>query len=185
LILDYTPLQVGLAFLPANVIMAGFSLGLSAKIVMRFGITRPLVVGLLLATAGLVLFAQAPRDGDFLTQILPSMLLLGVGAGMGFNPLLLAAMNDVDANDSGLASGVVNTAFMMGGALGLAILASIAGAKTQQALAAGIEKAAALVLGYHLAFLVGAVFALVAALLGAALIRARAGAGEAAAPPSH
>ncbi|HEX7641228.1 MAG TPA: DHA2 family efflux MFS transporter permease subunit [Burkholderiaceae bacterium] len=173
LILGYQPLQVGLAFLPANLIMAAFSLGLSARIVMRFGITRPLVAGLLLATAGLVLFAQADLHGDFLTQILPSMLLLGVGAGMGFNPLLLAAMNDVGAKDSGLASGVVNTAFMMGGALGLAILASIAGAETQHALAIGRNNAAALVAGYHLAFLVGAVFALIAALLSAALIRAR------------
>ncbi|HEX8956523.1 MAG TPA: MFS transporter, partial [Burkholderiaceae bacterium] len=97
------------------------------------------------------------------------------------NPLLLAAMNDVDAKDSGLASGVVNTAFMMGGALGLAILASIAGAATQHALAIGQNDASALVAGYHLAFLVGALFALIAALLSAALMRARQaapGAGE-------
>ncbi len=181
LILSYQPLQVGLAFLPANVIMAAFSLGLSAKIVMRFGITRPLVVGLLLATAGLVLFAQAPANSDFLTQILPSMLLLGVGAGMGFNPLLLAAMNDVDASDSGLASGVVNTAFMMGGALGLAILASVAGAETKHALAIALEGNAALVKGYHLAFFVAALFALVAAVLGTVLIRAKASDGGAAA----
>ncbi len=179
LILGYQPLQVGLAFLPANLIMAAFSLGLSARIVMRFGITRPLVVGLLIATAGLALFAHAQRDGQFLTQILPSMLLLGIGAGMGFNPLLLAAMNDVDQSDSGLASGVVNTAFMMGGALGLAILASIAGAATQHALAAGTDNLSALVDGYDLAFLVGSAFSLVAALLSAVLIRAKNTASEA------
>ena len=173
LILDYQPLQVGLAFLPANLVMAAFSLGLSAKIVMRFGITRPLVAGLLIATAGLLLFAQAQRHGEFVTQILPSMLLLGIGAGMGFNPLLLAAMNDVDPSDSGLASGVVNTAFMMGGALGLAILAAIAGAATQHALASGLDMPSALVEGYDLAFLVGSAFAMVAALLGAVLIRAK------------
>ncbi len=186
LILGYQPLQVGLAFLPANLIMAAFSLGLSARIVMRFGITRPLVVGLLIATCGLVLFAQAPRHGDFLIQVLPSMLLLGIGAGMGFNPLLLAAMNDVEPGDSGLASGVVNTAFMMGGALGLAILASIAGATTQHALATGADNLSALNEGYHLAFAVGAVFALVAALLSAALIRSRnASEGAGAAPQGH
>jgi EmrB/QacA subfamily drug resistance transporter len=180
LILHYSPLQVGLAFLPANLIMAAFSLGLSAKIVMRFGITQPLVIGLLVATIGLAMFAQAPRDGNFLRQILPAMLMLGIGAGMGFNPLLLAAMNDVEASDSGLASGVVNTAFMMGGALGLAILASIAGAATQWALAKGIGTDSARVLGYHIAFIVGAIFALVAAVLSALLIRGKVGNGASA-----
>jgi EmrB/QacA subfamily drug resistance transporter len=185
LILGYQPLQVGLAFLPANLIMAMFSLGLSARIVMRFGITRPLVVGLLIATAGLVLFAQAPKHGDFVTQILPAMLLLGIGAGMGFNPLLLAAMNDVDPSDSGLASGVVNTAFMMGGALGLAILASIAGAETQHVLRTGADEPSALVAGYHLAFIVGAVFALIAALLSGAVIRGKMPSDAGGAPAGH
>jgi MFS family permease len=126
LVLGYSPLQVGLAFLPANLIMGAFSLGLSAKLVLRFGIRKPLAVGLLLASAGLVLFARAPVDGNFAVDVLPSMILLGIGAGMGFNPVLLAAMSDVDPTESGLASGVVNTAFMMGGALGLASLASLA-----------------------------------------------------------
>ena len=173
LVLDYQPLQVGLAFLPSNLIMAAFSLGLSARLVMRFGITRPLVFGLLLASAGLGLFALAPPHGDFLTQVLPSMLLLGVGAGMGFNPLLLAAMNDVEARDSGLASGVVNTAFMMGGALGLAILASIAAAQTKAQLGTVSDALLALNSGYHLAFGVGALFALTAALLSACVIRTK------------
>src|SRR5204863_1708826 len=90
-VLGYSPLQVGLAFLPANLIMGAFSIGLSAKLVMRFGVRRPLTVGLLLAAAGLALFVRAPADGSFAVDVLPSMVLLGVGAGMAFNPLLFAA----------------------------------------------------------------------------------------------
>ena len=126
LVLGYDAMQVGLAFLPSNLIMAGCSLGLSAWVVMRFGICRTLGWGLLLAAVGLALFALAPTEGRFVIHVLPGMLLLGVGAGIALNPLLLAAMGDVKPEDSGLASGVVNTAFMMGGALGLAILASLA-----------------------------------------------------------
>ncbi|MBN3845082.1 DHA2 family efflux MFS transporter permease subunit, partial [Burkholderia sp. Ac-20349] len=125
-VLGYGPLQVGLAFLPANLIMAAFSLGLSARIVMRFGIRGPIAAGLLIAACGLALFSRAPVDGGFVWHVLPGMTLLGIGAGVAFNPMLLAAMNDVDPADSGLASGIVNTAFMMGGALGLAVLASLA-----------------------------------------------------------
>ena len=121
-VLGYSPMQVGLSFLPANLIMAAFSLGLSARIVMRFGIRRALMAG-----------------------------------------LLLAAMNDVDPSESGLASGVVNTAFMMGGALGLAVLASLAAARTDALTAAGATPQAALTGGYHLAFAVGTVFAALAA----------------------
>ena len=83
------------------------------------------------------------------------MLLLGLGAGVAFNPMLMAAMSDVDPHDSGLASGVVNTSFMMGGALGLAVLASLAAARTDALQAAGAAQAAALTGGYHLAFGLG------------------------------
>jgi EmrB/QacA subfamily drug resistance transporter len=172
LVLGYSALQVGLAYLPANLIMAAFSLGLSARIVMRFGLRLPLFSGLLLAAAGLALFAQAPVDGGFSFDVLPAMILLGLGAGMGFNPVLLAAMNDVDPSESGLASGLVNTSFMMGGALGLAILASLAAAHTDGLLVSGTNSADALTGGYHLAFGVGAVFAGASSLLGAVLLRA-------------
>jgi EmrB/QacA subfamily drug resistance transporter len=103
LVLGYTPLEVGLAFLPANLIMGAFSLGLSAKLVMRFGIKLPLSVGLLLAAVGMALFVRAPVDGNFVSDVLPSMILLGLGAGMAFNPVLLAAMSDVDPSEAGLA----------------------------------------------------------------------------------
>ena len=169
-VLGYSPLEVGLAFLPANLIMGAFSLGLSAKLVMRFGIRSPLAAGLLLSAVGLVLFARAPVDGSFAVDVLPSMILLGFGAGTAFNPMLLAAMSDVEPNNSGLASGVVNTSFMMGGALGLAILASLAASRTDSLLATGGGPVAALNGGYHVAFVVGAIFA-AAAVLGAALLR--------------
>jgi len=174
LVLGYSPLEVGLAFLPANLIMGAFSLGLSAKLVMRYGIRLPLATGLLLAAAGLVLFVRAPVDGSFLVDVLPSMILLGFGAGMAFNPVLLAAMSDVEQSESGLASGVVNTAFMMGGALGLAVLASLAASRSDTLLASGDGRLVALTGGYHTAFVVGAVFAAAAAVIGAALLRVKA-----------
>jgi predicted MFS family arabinose efflux permease len=169
LVLGYDPMQIGLAFLPANVIMAAFSIGWSAKVVMRFGIRLPIVVGMLLSTVGLALFAFSPVGGSFLAHILPGMLFLGVGCGLALNPVMLAAMNDVAPSESGLASGVVNTSFMMGGALGLAVLASLAAART-----GGSHTAEALNDGYHAAFAVAALFALIAALVSALLPRAAA-----------
>jgi EmrB/QacA subfamily drug resistance transporter len=171
LVLGYSPLEVGLAFLPGNLIMAVLSLGLSAKLVMRFGIRTPLGVGLGLAAVGLLLFARAPVDGTFLVDVLPSMILLGIGAGMAFNPVLLAAMGDVPQEEAGLASGVVNTAFMMGGALGLAVLASLAASRTDSLTASGSGELEALAGGYHAAFLVGALFAGAAAAIGVLLLR--------------
>jgi EmrB/QacA subfamily drug resistance transporter len=171
LVLGYSPLQVGLAFLPGNLIMGAFSLGLSAKLVMRFGIRLPLALGLSVAAIGLALFARAPVDGSFVVDVLPSMILLGLGAGMAFNPVLLAAMSDVAPSESGLASGVVNTSFMMGGALGLAVLASLAASRTESLNASGDAPLVALTGGYHAAFVVGAVFALAAAVVGGVLLR--------------
>jgi EmrB/QacA subfamily drug resistance transporter len=177
LVLGYTPLKVGLAFLPANLIMGALSVSVSARLVMRFGIRRPLAAGLLVAAGGLALFARAPVGGHFALDVLPSMILLGIGAGIAFNPVLLAAMSDVPPEEAGLASGLVNTAFMMGGALGLAVLASVAASHTAALRAAGHGPLAALVGGYHLAFLAGAASALAAAAVGVLLLRVRHAAG--------
>ena len=186
LVLGYSPLQVGLAFLPANLIMGAFSVGLSARLVMRFGIRTTAAAGLAIAGAGLLLFVRVPVDGNFVVDVLPSMVLLAVGAGMAFNPLLLAAMSDVEPQESGLASGVVNTAFMMGGALGLAVLASLAASRTDSLRSGGGGPLAALTGGYHAAFLLGALFALAAAAVAATRFRTAAAApaahGEAVAP---
>ena len=171
LVLDYSPLQVGLAFLPANLIMGAFSLGISARIVMRFGIKTPLATGMLLVAAGLVLFARAPVGGSFFVDVLPAMILLGVGVGLAFNPVLLAAMSDVEQSESGLASGVVNTSFMMGGALGLAVLASLAASRSESLLTSGENSLVALNGGYHAAFLAAAGFAVLAAAVAAVFLR--------------
>src|SRR5258708_24818811 len=172
LVLGCSGWQRGLGFLPANLIMAAFSLGISASLVLRFGLRLPLAGGLLLAAEGLLLFARAPAGGSFVIDVLAGMLLLGLGAGIAFNPVLLAAMSDVNPEEAGLASGVVNTSFMMGGALGLAVLASLAVGRTNNLLASGADSLAALNGGYHAAFLIGAVFAGTAAFLGAIFLRA-------------
>jgi EmrB/QacA subfamily drug resistance transporter len=173
LVLGYDALHVGLAFLPSNLLMGVLSVGVSAKLVMRFGVRLPLATGLLLAAVGLALFARAPVGGSFVVDVLPSMILLGIGAGIAFTPVLLASMSDVVPEESGLASGLVNTAFMMGGALGLAVLASIATSRTDSLRVAGDGRLDALVGGYHAAFLGGAVFAAAAASIGAILLRTR------------
>jgi EmrB/QacA subfamily drug resistance transporter len=165
-VLGYSPLQVGLAFLPGNLIMMAFSLGISAKLVMRYGFRAPLAAGLVVGAVALLWLARAPVHGSFVVDILPSMILFGLGAGLAFNPVLMAAMSDVEPQDAGLASGVTNTAFMMGGALGLAVLASAAAARSGHH-----PGVAALTRGYHLAFVIGAVFAIAAAAVGAAFLR--------------
>jgi EmrB/QacA subfamily drug resistance transporter len=170
LVLEYSPLEVGFAFLPSTLVWGASSLFLSDRLVMRYGVKPPVIGGLAFFTVGLLLFARAPVDGNFATDVLLPMLCFGLGGGITFNPLLLAAMGDVEPQDSGLASGIVNTAFMMGGALGLAVLAAIATSRTDNQLAAGDSGAAALTSGYHYAFVAGAAFAVVAA-LGALLLR--------------
>jgi EmrB/QacA subfamily drug resistance transporter len=171
-VLGYDALQVGLAFLPATILMGALSLGISAKIVMRFGIRTPLVVGMLCFAVGLALFARAPAGGSYAVDILPGMILLGFGGAISFNPLFLASMSGVEPAESGLASGVVNTAQMMGGALGLAVLASLAASRTSSLESAGSSAVSALSGGYQLAFAIAAVFAAAAAAVGFGVIRA-------------
>jgi EmrB/QacA subfamily drug resistance transporter len=176
-ILGYSPMEVGLAYLPGTVIWGASSLLLSDRLVMRFGIKPPLIAGLGLMTVGLLLFARTPVDGNFLIDVLPATIAVGIGAGIGFNPLLLAAMSGVAPTESGLASGIVNTAFMMGGALGLAVLASLAASRTDALAAEGEGPLAALNGGYHVAFLVGAIFVVVSAAVAGALLRSDVSAG--------
>ncbi|MFC7495316.1 MULTISPECIES: DHA2 family efflux MFS transporter permease subunit [unclassified Nocardioides] len=170
-VLGYDALEVGLAFVPTSVVMAYCSLRVSDRLVMRFGIRPPLVVGLGLAAVSLALFSRAPVGGSLLTDVLPSMVLLGAGAGIAFNPVLLAAMGDVEPHESGLASGVVNTSFMMGGALGLAVLVSLSTARTESLAAAGSGPVEALNGGLQVAFAAGAVAAALAAIVGGVFLR--------------
>jgi EmrB/QacA subfamily drug resistance transporter len=169
-ILGYSPLEVGLAYLPGTIIWGASSL-YSDKLVMRWGISPPLLGGLGLMTVALLLLGRTPVDGSFVVDVLPATVLAGVGAGIAFNPLLLSAMSGVAPTESGLASGVVNTAFMMGGALGLAVLASLADSRTRNLLGSGEGTLGALNGGFHVAFLVGAIFVVAAATVAAALLR--------------
>ena len=171
LVLGYSPLEVGLGFLPAMLVWGVASIALSDRLVMRFGIRTPLLGGLLLFVVGLLLFARAPADGTFAVDVLAGMLVMGFGGGIAFNPVLLAAMGDVAPSAAGLASGIVNTSFMLGGALGLAVLASLVASRTDGLLASGEGEPEALTGGYHAAFLAGAVFAAVAAVAAAVLLR--------------
>ncbi len=155
-ILGYDPLDVGLAFLPATIVMGILSLGFAQMLNMRFGPRRVLVPALALIFVGLVLFAQTPVDGNYWTDIFPAMLILGLGIGASFPSLMMLAMSGADQSDSGVASGLVNTTAQVGGALGLALLATVAAERTSTLLGEGTAEAAALNGGYHLAYLIGA-----------------------------
>lgn len=170
-VLGYSALDIGLAFLPTSLVMAYCSLRVSDRLVMRFGIRPPLVAGLLLAAASLALFSRAPVDGSFVADVLPALILMGVGAGIAFNPVLLAAMGDVEPHESGLASGVVNTSFMMGGALGLAVFVSLSTSRTTSLIADGVDPVQALNAGFSASFAAAAVAAVLAAVIGGALLR--------------
>ncbi|HEY2551930.1 MAG TPA: MFS transporter [Streptosporangiaceae bacterium] len=186
-VLGYSPLQTGLAFLPMNVIMAGLSVSIAAALVARFGVRLPLLAGLILVVAGLALLGRAPAGGHFVTDVLPGGIMLGIGAGTALAPLLLAATGDVPPTESGLASGVASSSFMLGGALGLAVLASLAVSRTRALAAGGTSHLAALAGGYHVAFLAGAAAAALAALLAACWLRPASGgpAGTAAVPAAE
>jgi MFS family permease len=171
LVLEYTPLEVGLAYLPATVVWGAASLLLSDRLVMRYGIKTPMLSGMALMLIGLLLLARVPVEGNWALDIAPATIIVGLGMGIAFNPILLAAMSGVPQEQAGLASGVVNTAFMMGGAVGLAALAAIAAIRNDDLRASGEGVAVALNGGYQVAFLVGAVFVVVAASVAAAVLR--------------
>jgi EmrB/QacA subfamily drug resistance transporter len=154
-ILGYSALEVGLAFLPATLVMGTMSLRLSGPAAMRFGPKRVLLVSLVALGAAMLLFARTPVDGRFAVDILPTMLLFGFGAGLGFPTLVGLAMSGATPSDSGLASGLVNTTPQVGGAVGLAVLATLASERTQSLLGDGHSPASALNSGFHLAYLIG------------------------------
>jgi EmrB/QacA subfamily drug resistance transporter len=156
LVLHYSALEVGLAFLPTTVVMGGLSLGFSEKLIMRFGPRNILIPGFILVTIALLLFARTPVDGNYLTDLLPPFLLIGIGIGTSFPGIMTLAMSGATPQDAGLASGLVNTSMQVGGAIGLAVLATLSTERTEKLEAAGHSTAAALTSGYHLAYLVGA-----------------------------
>jgi MFS family permease len=170
-VLGYGPMAIGVAFLPVAVLFGAMSVGLSARLYTRLGVRAVLLPGLALLAAGLGLLTRVPVDGGYVVDILPPMLLLGVGAGLSFPPLMTLAMSEATHSDSGLASGLVNTTAQVGGAFGLAVLATLATTRTDGLLAGGASTASALTGGYHLAFGIGAGLLIAAAVLSAIVLR--------------
>jgi EmrB/QacA subfamily drug resistance transporter len=155
-VLGYNALETGVAFLPVSGLIGALSLGASAKLSMRYGPVAVLIPGLVLMMLALLWFTQVPVDGNYLTDVLPTMVVLGVGAGLFFPSLTTLAMADVEPHESGLASGLINTSLQVGGSIGLAVLAGLATTRSHALLGDGHSTPAALTGGYHLAFLVGA-----------------------------
>jgi EmrB/QacA subfamily drug resistance transporter len=170
-VLGYDPLQIGLAFLPTTLVMGGVSLRYAERLITRFGPRTVLLPGLVLIAAALALFAQAPVDGGYLAHVLPVMLLLGLGVAVSFPALMTLAMSGATPQDAGLASGLVNTTVQVGGALGLAVLATLAATETSSQRAAGADAASALTAGAHLAFIIAAGLALVAVAVAVTVLR--------------
>jgi EmrB/QacA subfamily drug resistance transporter len=181
-ILGYDALEIGLAFLPATIIMGALSLRYSETLITRFGARTTLIPGLVLVGAGLLLFTRAPVDGSYWTDVLPVMVLLGTGIPLCFPALMTLSMSGATPQDAGLASGLVNTTLQVGGALGLAVLATLAATETAGRRAAGESAAAALNGGYHLAYVVGAALVLAAIALAMTVLQPERRAATAAEP---
>jgi EmrB/QacA subfamily drug resistance transporter len=155
-VLGYDALQIGFAFLPATLVMGTLSLRYSEKIIMRFGARNALLPGVALIAVGLLLFARVPVDGNYFRDVFPVMIILALGIGVSFPALMTLAMSGATQADAGLASGLVNTTAQVGGALGLAVLATLSTTRTEHLAKAGKSTAESLVGGYHLAFIVAA-----------------------------
>ena len=173
LVLGYSPLEVGLAFFPGSLLMGLMSLGFTDRINMRFGPRNVLITGLCFLLVAMLLFLRTPVDGDYLTDLFPTMIIFGFGAGVAFPALMMLAMSGATPQDAGLASGLVNTAGQVGGAIGLAVLATISTERTDSLLAAGKSMAEALNGGYHLAYAVGAGATVVAIVTAVVVMRSQ------------
>jgi predicted MFS family arabinose efflux permease len=171
LVLGYSPLEVGLAFLPGSLLMGLLSLGFTDRLNMRFGARRVLITGLSLLLVAMLLFARVPVDGNYLVDVFPTMIIFGAGAGIAFPALMMLAMSGATPSDAGLASGLVNTTGQVGGAVGLALLATISTERTKTLLAGGDSTASALTGGFHLAYVVGAACALTAVIAAVTVLR--------------
>jgi EmrB/QacA subfamily drug resistance transporter len=170
-VLGYDALRTGLAFLPVTLVIATLSLRYSERLIMRFGARTILVPGLVLIAAGLGLVARVPVDGNYLTDVLPAMLLMGIGIGVSFPALATLAMSGATRRDAGLASGLVNTTTQVGAALGLAVLATLSATRSQQLTGRGEATAAALTGGYRLAFLIAAALVVAAIAVAVTVLR--------------
>jgi EmrB/QacA subfamily drug resistance transporter len=170
-VLHFDPLETGLAFLPTTIAMGGMSVRFAQPLMMRFGAQRTVVAGLLLVAVGMVLFTRVPVDGSYVRDVLPTMVLLGTGFGVCFPGLMTLAMSGATPEDAGLASGLVNTTAQVGGAVGLAVLATLSATRTSNLLADGKSTAAALVGGYHVAFWIGTALIAIAVVVAVTVLK--------------
>jgi EmrB/QacA subfamily drug resistance transporter len=170
-VLKYSPLEVGFAFLPTTIVMGSLSLGFSEKLIMRFGPRTTLIPGVCLVVVALLLFARTPVEGNYLTDLLPPFLLIGIGVGTSFPAIMTLAMSGATPEDAGLASGLVNTSMQVGGSIGLAVLATLSSERTSSLLADGEGQLAALNSGYHVAYLIGAGLAAAAVAIAVFVLR--------------
>jgi EmrB/QacA subfamily drug resistance transporter len=177
-VLGYSPLALGLGFLPVALVMGSFSIRFAAGLVMRFGACRVLAAGQLVVLVALVDLALGPERAVYVRDLLPAMALLGLGGGLSFPALTLIAMSEAPPQDTGLASGLLNTSGQVGGAIGLAILATAAAARSAALEASGSADLAAVAGGYHTAWLVSAGIVLVTLGITAATLRPRLAAAE-------
>jgi EmrB/QacA subfamily drug resistance transporter len=175
-VLGYTPLKAGFSYLPLAVTII-LSAGIASQLVSRFGFKPILITGMTLIAIGLLMFSGVPVDGSFAADVLPASLVAAAGLGFSFVPVTIAAVSGVRDDDAGLASGLINTAQQIGGALGLAVLATIATSRTNHVMAAahGVrsEMPHALTEGFSSAFTAGAGFAILGIVLGLLLIKGR------------
>jgi EmrB/QacA subfamily drug resistance transporter len=174
-VLNYDAIEVGLAFLPVALGIAALALGLAARLIVRFGAKPTLIAGLILVVAGLILFRRAPANADYVADLLPAMASIGVGAGLLFPSVVTLAMSAATPEDSGLASGLVNTTRQVGGVIGTAILATLATAHSNVLRAHGASNQAALLGGYRLAFTIAAALVLAATAIGLVMLPASGG----------
>lgn len=170
-VLGYDALQTGLAFLPMTIVMGTLSVRFAEPLITRFGARTLLFPGLAFIATALVLFTRTPIDGAYVTDVLPAMVLLGLGVGVCFPGLMTIAMSGATPQDAGLASGLVNTSAQVGGAVGLAVLATLSSSRTETLEAAGTATAQALVEGYHLAFWIAAALVVCAIAVAAFVVR--------------
>jgi EmrB/QacA subfamily drug resistance transporter len=171
-VLHYSPLKAGFAFLPLSLgIVIGA--GISQAIIPRLGVRNVSVIGLVLATLGILVITQAPVDGHYVSNLLLSFVPMSIGMGLVFVPLTLLATTGVDNDDAGLASGLFNSAQQVGGSLGLAILATLSVDHTNKLIKAGVNTTQATVSGYHVAFLAAALMMATGAVLLVVLLRKR------------
>jgi EmrB/QacA subfamily drug resistance transporter len=167
----YGALETGLAFLPLTLIMGVMSLGVTARLMGRFGPLRVLLVGLASIAVALLLLAELPAQASYFPTIAVPFALIGLGAGMSFLPLMTIAMADVPLADAGLASGIVNASLQISAAIGIAALGTVAASRTKVLTGLGQQHVQALTGGFHLAWAIGAGTVVVGALIALVWLR--------------